>query len=110
MKPISRILFIIIVPVVLAGWVLSAQAEMGNVYTMSGRISAIDLDAGTVVVQVPMKNNQMMTVAGPLTQNATLKKRGKKTNLDAFKTGDHVRVTWQKTDKTLLIKALASER
>lgn len=106
MRAIYRVIYIIL-PIVLTGWLAAAQVKASNnTYTMSGRISAINTDAGTVVVQVPVKNNQMMTVAGPVVKKATLKKKGRKIDLGGFQVGDHVQITWQKTDKTLLIKRL----
>lgn len=108
MKPIAKLFMAFLTPLLVVGWVLSAQAAESNIYTMNGRISAINLNAGTVVVQVPVKNNQLLTVAGPVVQNASLKKDGKKADLNAFKVGDQVQVTWQKTARTLLIKRLAA--
>jgi hypothetical protein len=67
------------------------------------------VNAGTVVVEVPIANDQMLTVGGPLVETATLKKNGGgQVDLTAFQEGEWVDITWQKTDETLLIKALAA--
>jgi hypothetical protein len=76
-----------------------------NVYTMTGKVSAVDLSHHTVVVQIPV-NHQEMTVAGPLTQNAMLKKMGHSVALQAFSVGERVTVTWEKDKDGLYIRRL----
>ena len=84
-----------------------AQSQM---YTMTGKIAAIDLEHDTVVVEVPVKDDQMLTVGGPLVSDARIRKGGQSTDLDQFNIGESVAVTWQKTDETLLIHGLNEAR
>ena len=89
-------------------WATSLQAEEAKVYSMSGRIAAIDMDADTIVVEVPIKGNETMTIGGPVIDDARLQKDGRQVDLDEFEVGDWVKVTWQKTAETLLIQELAA--
>jgi len=99
----------VLIGLVLASlWVLPLQAEETKVYTMSGRIDAIDMDTDTIVVEVPIKGNETMTIGGPVIEDATLQKDGRQVDLDEFEVGEWVEVTWEKTDETLLIQKLAA--
>ncbi|RJQ77556.1 MAG: hypothetical protein C4519_13230 [Desulfobacteraceae bacterium] len=93
----------------LAGWIMSAAAAEPNLNTSSGRISAINLNADTVVVEVPIAEDKNYTVGGPVVGDATLKKNGQTADLSDFEVGEWVQVTWEKTAQTHLIKELASK-
>jgi len=83
---------------------LGAQSwSAGPVYQMKGEVAAIDLEYNTVVVEVPVKGGQMLTVGGPLSSEALLQKGGKKVGLADFKVGEQVWVKWRLTDKTHVI-------
>jgi hypothetical protein len=73
---------------------------------MRGEVAAIDLQHKTVVVEVPVKGEKMLTVGGQLSPDALLKKGGKKVELAGFKVGDHVWVKWKVTEKTHVILSL----
>ncbi|MGE5257614.1 MAG: hypothetical protein ACM3KE_13130 [Hyphomicrobiales bacterium] len=75
---------------------------------LSGKITAIDIAANTVVVDVPM-GKQMFTVAGPLAPMAKLTKAGKSAKLSDFKQGDHVRVSYKSTAKGPVIEKLMTQ-
>jgi hypothetical protein len=92
-----------------AAWMLPVQAEEAKVYTMSGRIDAIDSDTDTVVVEVPVEGEETRTIGGPVIDEAALHKDGREVDLDAFDVGDWVEVTWEKTQETHVIHKLAAK-
>ncbi len=106
MKTLKRTIQLTL-PLLLVGFLFS-NVYAGGPYSMTGKISAINEQHNTVVVQVPLKDNQMMTVGGPVVPNAKLRKDGKKADLNDFNVGDKVVVTWRKTDQTLPIYGLRS--
>jgi hypothetical protein len=75
---------------------------------LSGKITAIDMAANTVVVDVPM-GKQMFTVGGPLAPMAKLTKAGKPAKLSDFKQGDHVKVSYKSTAKGPVIEKLMTQ-
>ncbi len=81
-------------------------ASRVRVYEMEGRITAIDLNAQTVVVNVPMGRKNIFTVAGPLAKDAVLKRDHKKATLAEFRVGERVLVAWVSTYQGHLIKRL----
>lgn len=93
-----------------AATVVSAQAATVKHYSMTGKISAIDRIHDTVVVQVPVAGNQLMTVGGPLVEKAVLKKDGRAALLDDFHVGDKVRVGWEKLKTGLDIEKLVAQK
>jgi len=91
------------IAMLLLGW--SAASGDDQVHTLTGSIKAIDLDYDTVVVDVPM-GDQELTVGGPILENAELRKNGREADLNDFKVGDRVVVTWERTDQGVLIQRL----
>ncbi len=77
-----------------------------KIYKMKGKITAIDLEYNTVVVDVPI-GKKTYTVAGPLAKDAVLKK-GNKTDvtLKDFQKGESVVVEWEVTEKGHIVKQL----
>jgi hypothetical protein len=73
---------------------------------MKGEVAAIDLEHNMVVVEVPVKGGQMLTVGGPLSSEVLLQKGGKEVKLADFKVGEQVWVKWRLTDKTHVILSL----
>ncbi len=98
-----------VLSLVLVGFFSSTVFARGA-YTMMGKISAINEAQQVVVVQVPVRKAQLMTVAGELVPGAKLTKNGRKAELGDFHVGERVVVSWQKTDKTLLIRGLRTLR
>lgn len=80
----------------------------GTVFTMSGRITAVDLQYNTVVIACP-EDGHIFTVGGPLSKTAELKAEGKTARLSFFKKGDTVLVKWKATGKGHLILMLATK-
>lgn len=78
-----------------------------QIHTLTGSITAIDLNYDTVVVDVPM-GDQKLTVGGPLVEDAELSKNGREADLNDFEVGDQVVVTWERTDDRVLIQRLVS--
>jgi hypothetical protein len=74
-------------------------------HQMTGKITAIDSGANTVVVDVPV-HGKMLTVGGPLSQKAVLKKGGKSVGLNDFSVGDKVTVKWMTTGNGPMIEGL----
>jgi hypothetical protein len=72
---------------------------------MTGTITAVDTSHQTVVVEVP-HGRDMLTVGGPLSAEAQLKKRGKSVQLTAFLVGEKVTVTWRSTGEGPVIERL----
>ena len=82
------------------------QAEATqNAYQRSGVIAAIESATNTVVVRVRM-GGRMVTVVGPLSDKAVLKKGGRSVELQDFNVGDRVMVKWTNTEKGPLIEGL----
>ncbi|RTZ92710.1 MAG: hypothetical protein DSY91_03170 [Deltaproteobacteria bacterium] len=87
-----------------------AMGAMGKTYKMAGKIVAIDLDANTVVVDVPIEKNKVYRVAGPLADDAVLKKGMQKgVSLKDFQVGEKVTVEWKVTEKGHLVKMLSAK-
>ena len=90
-------------------WTMPAMAAAPKVYKMSGKITAVDLKDNTVVVDVPMGKKEIYTVAGPLAQDAVLKKGNKTATLKDFQKGESVIVEWEVTDKGHIVKQLIAK-
>lgn len=73
----------------------------------SGRITEINPPVRYLAVDVPLGNNEFMTVAGGLGPKAVLKKGGKMVGLSEFKVNDQVSVTWRRRDEGLVIEAVS---
>jgi hypothetical protein len=82
--------------------------KMGETFTMSGTVKAVDSKDNTAVIECPVKG-QMFTVAGPIAPKANLEKGGKAAQLSDFKEGQHVNVKWQATEQGHRILMLAAK-
>jgi hypothetical protein len=80
----------------------------GEVYEMSGKITAIDIKDNTVVIACP-EGKKIFTVAGPLDSKAVLKKGGKVSKLEDFKAGEQVHVKWKTVPDGHLILMLSAK-
>ncbi len=87
----------------------AAWSASPPLHSLRGEIAAIDLQHGTVVVEVPVEQGSL-TVGGPVVPDAALQKNGKKVDLNAFSVGEEVQVAWEKTDETLLIHRLVAAK
>jgi hypothetical protein len=76
-------------------------------YTMTGKISAINLSHRTVVIEVPMVS-KMFTVGGPLAGDAKLTKDMQPADLNDFMVGERVTVKWHSTPAGHVIDQLAA--
>lgn len=85
-----------------------AMAALAKSGTVSGKITAVDMAANTVVVDVT-KGKQMFTVGGPLALNAKLTKAGKAAKLSDFKQGDQVTVGYKSTANGPMINSIATK-
>lgn len=74
-------------------------------YKMTGTIAAIEADVQTVVVEVPQGKDKL-TVGGPLSGKAVLRRGGKSVQLSAFRVGEKATVTWQATAEGHVIERL----
>ena len=82
--------------------------KMGEIFTMSGTVKAVDSKDNTAVIACPL-NGQIFTVAGPIAPKANLEKSGKPAQLSDFKEGQHVNVKWQATEEGHRILMLAAK-
>jgi hypothetical protein len=82
--------------------------KSGEVYVMSGKIQAVDLQAETAVINCP-EGKEMFTVAGPLAPKAELTKGGKPAQLKDFKEGENVTVKWKTAPEGHLILMLTAK-
>jgi hypothetical protein len=106
----STYLTTLAVAVIFSLGLLCSQAwAKDRVYEMSGKISAIDLNYKTVVVEVPEKNGQILTVGGDLIPETVLRKGGKAAKLSDFKVGEQVLVKWKVTETGILILSLKAD-
>lgn len=94
---------------ILAVSAADAFAAKPKLYKMEGKISAIDLNHNTVVVNVHLTKKNIFTVGGPLAKDAVLKKGNKKAFLKDFSLGESVIVEWEPTTQGHLIKRLESK-
>lgn len=76
-----------------------------DIRTARGNLTAVDLQYKAVVVEVPMKDQQL-TVAGELVPNANVMKNGHMAKLKDFSVDQPVTVKWMVTDKGLNILEL----
>jgi hypothetical protein len=88
----------------------STQSWAGKrIYQMSGDITAIDLDYHTVVVEVPLAGKSL-TVGGPLSSEAVLKRGSKSVGLEDFRVGDRVTVKWEIAEQGHIILSLTDKQ
>ncbi len=88
--------------------VLSAVVPLSaaqKAFLMKGKITAIDLDYQTVVIEVPLKGKSF-TVAGPLSPDAVLTRNGRSATLSDYQVGEPVTVVWHGTSKGHVIDKL----
>ena len=74
-------------------------------YKMTGKITAIDLNYQTIVVEVPLEN-QRFTVGGPLAPDAKLMKNDQSAKLSDFSVNEKVTVIFHSTDQGHVIDQL----
>jgi hypothetical protein len=72
--------------------------KAGTIFVMSGKVSAVDLNYSTAVIECPV-NGQTFTVGGPLAPKAQLKMGEKTAGLGDFSEGTPVTVKWKATEK-----------
>jgi hypothetical protein len=97
----------LVLAVIFSLTIIAAQSwSAERVYQMRGEVAAIDLQHKTVVVEVPVKGGKMLTVGGPLSTDALLKKDGRSVDLSDFHAGEKVTVKWKVTKQTHLILSL----
>jgi len=72
--------------------VVSPAFSDTKAWVMTGKITAIDHQYHTVVVNVPQGKGQIFTVAGPLAPKAKVEKAGKMAALNNFNIGEKVTV------------------
>lgn len=106
---IKRILPFFLVLAFVGALAVPTSVAASKTYKMKGKITAIDLEYNTVVVDVPIGKKKVYTVAGPLVQDAILKKGNKAATLKDFQKGESVVVEWTVTDKGHIVKLLVAE-
>jgi hypothetical protein len=79
--------------------------KAGEIFVMSGKLIATDLQYNTAVIECPL-SGRIFTVAGPLSPTADLKIRGKSARLGDFEAGAEVRVKWKATENGHLLLML----
>ena len=82
--------------------------RMGEVFLMSGKIQALDLQHDTAVIDCPV-GGKIFTVGGPLAPKAVLKKGGKAAQLKDFRQGEAVSVKWKAVPEGHLILMLSAK-
>ena len=70
-----------------------------------GEIEHIETGSRTVVVEIPVANQQF-TVGGPLSDDAIVRKEGAQVRLEDLTVGDVVRVGWKKTGSGHVIELI----
>jgi len=87
---------------------MKGAVSSGKVYTMSGKITTVDVQDNTAVIECP-EGKHMFTVAGPLDSKAVLKKGGKASKLQDFKAGEQVQVQWKAVPDGHLLLMLSAK-
>ena len=75
---------------------LGSSPALANNYKMAGILTAVNLSARIVVIEVN-RNRDRFTIAGPLAPNAKLFKFSRFARLEDFKIGKPVDVEWHRT-------------
>ena len=75
---------------------LGSSPALANNYKMTGILTAVNLSARVVVIEVK-RNRDRFTIAGPLASNAKLFKFSRFVRLEDFKIGKSVDVEWHRT-------------
>jgi hypothetical protein len=78
---------------------------LGQPYQMTGKITSIDLNYQSIVIEVPL-GSQMFTVGGPLASDAKLTKAGQSAKLSDFSVNEKVTVIFHSTDQGHVIDRL----
>ena len=105
----QKLIALLSVSLLILAWAVPVMATTPRVYQMRGKITAVDVEANTVVINVPIGKKGIFTVAGPLATNAVLKKGGEKVALKDFHKGEWVTVRWQYTKSGHLIRELRAK-
>jgi len=74
-------------------------------YKMTGKITGIDLNHQTIVIEVPL-GSQMFTVGGPLASDARLTRNNQEAKLKDFNVGEKVTVIFHSNDQGHVIDRL----
>ena len=82
---------------------LAMAADKANVD--KGKITAIDIDSNTVVVEASLRG-KIYNVGGPISPRAVLRKAGRPASLPEFVIGDKVTVKWGIATEGHIIEAL----
>jgi hypothetical protein len=82
--------------------------KSGEVYVMSGKVKAVDLQYDTAVIDCH-EGKKIFTVAGPLAPKAELRKGGKPAHLKDFEEGESVSVKWKAVPEGHLILMLTAK-
>ena len=97
-RQLASILAVLLIGVFGTG-VLYAQAEDPyEIQSARGKLTAVNLDWDTVVVEVPVAGKQL-TVAGELAAGANVTKNKQLADLKDLVLNETVKVTWRVTDK-----------
>jgi hypothetical protein len=104
----KNLLMVVVTAVVLILVVTAPTVVFSKSYIMTGKISAIDEFAKTVVIEVPLAS-KMFTVAGPLAEDAKLSKNNQMASLSDFMVGESVSVKWHSTPEGHVIDRLVSK-
>jgi hypothetical protein len=96
------------ISVLICGSTLVSTGEEWS-YGMSGKITALEPDNNTVVVEV-IQGDDQFTVAGPLSSDAILLKGDESANLGEFNEGDSVMVHFYSTDEGHVIYRMCDAR
>lgn len=109
MNPLKAIRGIFLPVLAAAGLLFFLNVAAAESYQLSGRLTTVDPGYRTVVVQVPMADDKTFTVAGPLTDNAILRREGRTVKLNEFEVYDWVTVEWESTGEGHKIIRLISK-
>lgn len=99
MTILIRIPTLLKLSIVSACFLLFSSVSLAQIHRMAGKITAIDLEHRTVVVEVPIADNQTFTVAGPLTEDTILVRNAEWVELNDFEIGEKVLVRWHSTEE-----------
>ena len=98
-------LAILLIGVFVAGAFFAHAAEQAVVRSGMGKLTAVDENWETVVVEVPM-NDKQLTVGGELAPGASVTKNKQTVGLTDLDINEMIQVTWRVTDRAIYILEL----
>ncbi|MEJ2167616.1 MAG: hypothetical protein P8185_07025 [Deltaproteobacteria bacterium] len=104
-KHFRKVIPVVLIVTLVLACPFAVFGKTQNSYKMTGKITAINHQYQTIVIEVPL-GSQMFTVAGPLAPDAKLTKAGQPAKLSDFAVNETVTVIFHSTNQGHVIDRL----